>query len=179
MRSFYWQSANEVVVAFRLHGVAIRVMKPDQDAFHYHLIYGTRHEKGVEVFKKTETAVVPFMHEIRADAQQRRRYTKTGQHEMFGPVAQYKERKFTEYHAAIVSFAKNNLRLILETKKDISYDDVWAIAMQYPTVWEVDLREWLDDWKKEGFITIKNLKPRQRVPQRDQGHSIEWISAPQ
>jgi three-Cys-motif partner protein len=33
---------------------ALPVMRRDQDAIHFFLIYGTRHEKGVEVFKQVE-----------------------------------------------------------------------------------------------------------------------------
>jgi hypothetical protein len=43
------------------------VMKAEQDAMHYYLVYGTRHPKGVEVFKNTEKAVASFMHETRAE----------------------------------------------------------------------------------------------------------------
>ena len=48
------------------YACTLPVMKPDQDAFHFHMIYATRHMKGVEVFKATEKAIIPFMHETRA-----------------------------------------------------------------------------------------------------------------
>jgi three-Cys-motif partner protein len=55
------------------------VLKPNQDAFHFHMIYGTRHIRGVEVFKQTEKSVIPFMHQTRAKAQERRRVAESGQ----------------------------------------------------------------------------------------------------
>ncbi len=48
------------------------VLKPNADMFHFWMVYGTRHPKGVEEFKNTERIVIPFMHATRAEAQRRR-----------------------------------------------------------------------------------------------------------
>jgi len=45
------------------------ILKADQNSFHYHMIYATRHKRGIEVFKDVERSVIPFMHETRARAQ--------------------------------------------------------------------------------------------------------------
>jgi hypothetical protein len=59
------------------------VLNPQRDQTHYHLIYGTRHPKGVEVFKQAERNASEFMALARADAQQRQRIDSTQQTEMF------------------------------------------------------------------------------------------------
>jgi len=150
------------------------VMKPDQDAFHFYMIYGTRHLKGVEVFKKTEQHVIPFMHDTRARAQERKRFQQTGQHGLFGPQAQYKEKKFTRFRARNLELAERRLQELLETSKRVLYDDAWAIAMQYSGVLESDFHEWITDWQAAGQLFLPNLGPRQKLPRREQQQYLVW-----
>jgi hypothetical protein len=42
------------------------VFRPETNAVHFHLIYCTRHEKGLEVFKKEERKAVETMEQARA-----------------------------------------------------------------------------------------------------------------
>jgi three-Cys-motif partner protein len=46
---------------------ALPIMKPDQDAIHFYLIYGTRNAKGVEVFKQVEKQTEIKTALVRAD----------------------------------------------------------------------------------------------------------------
>jgi three-Cys-motif partner protein len=153
------------------------VMKPSQDAFHYYMIYGTRHIKGVEVFKKTEEHVIPFMHETRAQAQQRRRFEQSGQHPLFGPQASYRETKFTRFLQRSLERAKSELRRDLESSRNIRFDDAWANVMQHSGVTEGDLRDWLTEWKNQGLLEITNQKPKQIFPRRGQQQSLMWIGS--
>jgi three-Cys-motif partner protein len=150
------------------------VMKPDQDAFHYHMVYATRHEKGVEVFKETEKIAIPFMHEARAQAQQRRRFGQTGQYSLLDAAAHYSERKLTQFHARKVNVAMQDLQSVLKDKGCLPYEQAWAITMQYSTVTEADLRERLAEWCQAGAIEITNLKSKQRVPRRSGNHQLKW-----
>lgn len=104
------------------------VLKPDQDAFHFYMIYCTRHIRGVEVFKETEKNVIPFMHETRAQAQERRRFAESGQYSFLQAGARYKERKFTRFQLRQLAAAKAELKEALELSKSILYDDAWAMA---------------------------------------------------
>src|SRR5439155_17452730 len=123
------------------------VMKSDQDAFHFHMIYATRHMRGVEVFKETERAVIPFMHETRAKAQERRRLAQSGQSSLLPAEAHYKERRFTQFQLRNLKIAKDELRRMLETAEQVLFDDAWAKVMQYSAVMEGDFRDWLIEWK--------------------------------
>lgn len=149
-------------------------MKPNQDSFHFYMIYGTRHDKGVEVFKETEKHVIPFMHQTRARAQQRRNFERSGQTAMFDALTQYQERKFTRFQLRNIELAKRRLRDRLEERREIPYETAWAIAMQFPTVLPNDLHEWLAEWESQGVLQIANKGPRQRHPQKDQDQSLKW-----
>jgi len=150
------------------------VMKPDQDAFHFFMIYGTRHIRGVEVFKETEKSVIPFMHEARAMAQERRRFEQSGQIPMFGPEARYREKKFTQFRLKNLEVAKCHLRDILQGSEQIPFDDAWAITMQYSGVMNSDLQNWIAEWKNAGQLEITNQQPGQKLPQKNRNQSLKW-----
>jgi three-Cys-motif partner protein len=153
---------------------SLPVMKSSQDAFHFHMIYCTRHIRGVEVFKATEKTAIPFMHEARAKAQVRRRFENTGQNSLFDATAQYREKKFTRYAESNLGIAKDELRTLLEEKGEIRYDDVRATVLQHSTVTETHLREWLEDWKKQGWLTLIGISGRQGTPQKGRQHLLRW-----
>jgi three-Cys-motif partner protein len=154
------------------------VMKPDQDAFHFHMIYGTRHLRGVEVFKETEKNIIPFMHVTRAQAQHRRRFEQSGQLSMLKPEAHYKEKKFTQFQLRSLEVAKSELQRMLQASKEVLYDDAWATVMQHPGVMEDDLRQWINDWKGAELLQITNERPTQKWPKKGQRQYLKWRSAP-
>jgi three-Cys-motif partner protein len=150
------------------------VMKADQDAFHFYMIYGTRHPKGVDVFKKTEKYVVPFMHETRARAQERKRLQQTGQHGLFGADTQYRERKFTRFRERNLELARSRLQDLLTTSGHVKYDDAWAMAMQYSGVMETDLQDWMREWQSAKLLAFSDLGPRQKLPRREHRQYLIW-----
>jgi hypothetical protein len=150
------------------------VLKPDQDAFHFHMVYATRHEKGVEAFKATEKSVIPFMHETRANAQERRRIAESGQRSLLPPEAHYRERRFTEFQLRNVEVAKMQLLATLKRGGQILYDDAWANVMQHSAVMENDLRDWLNEWKSAGSLTFVNLNPGQKTPRKRAKQYLKW-----
>jgi hypothetical protein len=156
------------------YACTLPVMKSGQDAFHFHMIYATRHIRGVEVFKETEKAVIPFMHEKRAEAQERRRVAQSGQSSFFPAEAHYKEKRFTRYQIRSLEVAKYELRNMLETGERVLYDDAWAKTMQHSAVMERDLRDWLNDWKASGAMTFVNLQPGQKFPRKDADQYLKW-----
>jgi hypothetical protein len=149
-------------------------MKPNQDAFQFYMIYGTRHMKGVEVFKATEKRVIPFMHEARAQAQHRKKMESSGQTSFLDPQAHYREKKFTAYRERQLELAKNNLRSVLGIRRRVLFDDACAITMQYSTVQEADLRSWIEEWKVSGHLKVADELPRQKYPRRGQKQYLEW-----
>jgi hypothetical protein len=60
------------------------VLHPERDRTHFHLVYGTRHRKGVEVFKDAEKKAMGTQETARAAAQERRRQQATGMASLFG-----------------------------------------------------------------------------------------------
>lgn len=153
------------------------IMKAAQDAIHFYLIYCTRHVRGVEVFKEMERSVVSFMHETRAEAQSRRRFDQSGgQYTFLTPEETYSERRFSRLHEKNVVTVRHRLMRALQAKGSIPYDEIWGTCMQYPTISDMDLRLWLQEWKKKRLIEILNAPLNQRFPKRKAGQIIKWTS---
>jgi three-Cys-motif partner protein len=140
------------------------VMKPDQDAFHYYLIYGSRNIRGVEEFKATERAVVRFMHDTRAEAQEYTGIQRSGG-QLTLPGFQsglYRERRYTDFKTANLIRAKRRLHSLLQSCKEIVYEDVWGEAMQFGGVQPADLKGWLKSLEQAGKLVVPNRAPNER-----------------
>jgi|HubBroStandDraft_6_1064221.scaffolds.fasta_scaffold36002_3 three-Cys-motif partner protein len=155
------------------------VLNPQRDQTHYHLIYGTRHPKGVEVFKQAERKASEFMALARADAQQRRRIESTQQTEMFA-VPDYgagddhhlracRDRYLQQAHDLVEK------QLTVSRHRPIPYEDAWRTACRFPLVWESDLHAWINrEWHDK--IVVIGMKPNQRVPKCQAGNSLIWTA---
>ena len=146
---------------------AIPILMPDRDSIHYHLVYGTRGFKGLEEFKKTEAVAIPFMHDVRALAQRRREEQKEGQGFLFNASHTYQENRFQRFNRRRLANAQEAITELLRNKDAPSYQDLFRESMQYSTVLEADLRQWLDDWRSRRWIRYGNWSPRQKVPHPD------------
>jgi hypothetical protein len=151
---------------------ALPVMKPDSDAFNFYLIYATRHPKGVEVFKSVEKRTEEQTHLVRADVQLRQRQEKTGNLELFGAPVLYRERKYQQLAEDNRKRAKKRVCELLSASGEVSYDDCWAEALQFPAVYQSDLRDWLAEWEKAERLHVKGRRKLTEVLKRDCGHSL-------
>jgi hypothetical protein len=148
-------------------------MKPDSDAFNFYLIYATRHPKGVQAFKDAERRTEKQTHVVRAGAQQRQRQQKSGNLELFAPQVLYREtKKYQQLAEDNRERAKKRIWDLLSGSREISYDDCWAEALQFPAVYQSDLRDWLTEWEKAGRLHVKGRKRLSEVLKRDCGHSL-------
>lgn len=154
------------------------VLNPQQRRTHYHLIYATRHHKGVEVFKATERRASNLMSYVRADAKERNRIAATGMDELF-PLQedevindQYIVMLRNRYSQRAHELVEQTLSM--QRLRPVPYDQVWSVACHFPLVYESDLHQWIDDWKKQGEVEVRGLQPRERVPKCQAGHALVW-----
>ena len=134
---------------------------------HYHLVYGTRHYKGLEVFKKTEAVAIPYMHECRAAAQRRRDEAKSKQTFLLAESETYRERRFRTFNERRRRNARSAVICLLNRETTTSYQTLFEESMQFSTVVEADLREWLEEWRADNRIQYLNWKIGQKVPHLD------------
>ena len=155
------------------HVCAAVVLHPQKDTAHFHLIYGTRDLKGVDVFKDAEKAAMKVMEEARAEAQQRQR-TEKGQRELFSAPVLHHANYYLGLKASHTLHAHDVLLTLLRKRRRISYDIAWEAVLPSPLVWESDLKEWIREWQGEGVLDVQGLGPRERVPKLGQRHMLGW-----
>jgi hypothetical protein len=151
-------------------GTAV-VLNPLLDRTHFHLIYATRHPKGISVFKETEKSAAGFMRAARAEAKQRNRVDRSMQGELFDALTTSGSRYQDELRTRYLSVAKAQLYRDLQGSRRLAYEDAWKIASRFPLVWESDLHHWLKEWSD---VRILGMKPNQRVPHCDEGIMVEY-----
>ena len=159
---------------FRFVSPAV-VLHREFDRTHFHLIYGTRHEKGLEVFKDAERKAMEEMEHARAEAQQRKRVRLTGQAELFDGDTTHSRAYYESLRSRYLTQASQKIREQVRRRRRMHYDDAWALALAQPLIWEIDLKNWIAQWKKEGVLNIEGLTGRQKVPKRKADHVLVWL----
>jgi hypothetical protein len=148
---------------------ALPVMKGDRDEINFYLIYGTRNAKGVEVFKQVEKKTEEETALVRALRQQSKRSTL----DLFGPDVLYKREERYRRMASRRKFdATRALKRLLSVRKKVPYDDCWAEALQFPTVYESDLRDWLEKAEGAGSIRVDGKSRKDEALVRGRGQII-------
>lgn len=155
------------------------IAKPQMDQTYYHLIYGTRHPKGVEVFKQAERNAAEFMSLVRAEAHERQQQKSTGQHEMFlvEQCGAGQDHYLLGLRSRYLQQARELVEQMLVSRgQPVPYEDAWKIACRFPFVYESNLREWIThDWREK--VSILGLKPKQRVPKCQAHNCLVWTGA--
>lgn len=153
------------------------VLHPEKDRTHFDLIYATRHEKGVEVFKDAEKKAMTEGEHARAEAQRRSRESKSGQSEfLFTDRSSHGSAYYESLRSRYLARSRESVRRQMSAKQRVPYDDAWILALAQPLTWESDLKEWIDAWVKEGALKIEGMTERQRVPHRGKGNILVWLA---
>jgi hypothetical protein len=147
-------------------------LHPVGDRTYFHLIYATRSPKGVETFKGVEKAAFHFQQRVRVEAEERAQVRRSGQLSLFGGEEQPPSHRAILLRERYTAEARQAVETMIMSQPQTPNEVAWDAAMRLPLVWESDLKEWITALKDRGRITIDGLKPRAKVPQRDQGHVL-------
>jgi three-Cys-motif partner protein len=155
---------------------AAMVLKPEIDATHFHLIYATRHWKGVEVFKKTERKAMEVQEEARAKAQQRKREYQGCNTELpFEPKVLAKTSHYDSLRVRYLGAAHWLVESRLAQDGSLDYDQAWIMTQLRPLVWVSDLKKWIETWQAEKCLRVDGLVGKARVPQFGERHRLVWL----
>lgn len=144
-----------------------RILKPRADRSYFYLIHATRHWKGVQVFRSVEKRAVEEQESVRDAAKYRAEVDRTGQENLFGQqLAQVSS--FQEEKAIQARRGHETLMEVLIANSDgIEFGPLLGEVLQTPLVWESELKGWITELRKQGKITIPQLRSRERVPKPD------------
>ncbi|QNI33310.1 three-Cys-motif partner protein TcmP [Alloacidobacterium dinghuense] len=154
------------------------ILKSKQESFHFHMVYATRHPTGVKEFKKAEGDVVPFMHEVRAEARHQREFQATGQYSFLEPLDTYSDRRYARYHRRNLEQASQAALELLSSSEVVQFDDLWAKWMQFACVKDDELQSWMRDREKRGLLKIDNLSGRAKKLSFGNGITLTSAGAP-
>jgi three-Cys-motif partner protein len=155
-------------------GSSAIVLHPEIDRTHFNLIYLTRNLKGIEVFKDAEKKAMAVQESARADAQQRKRVARQGQSELFDSQELHDSTHYESLRNRYSAKARGLVLRALESKRRVSYDEAWILALSGPLSWDGDLKQWIEEWKASGHLEIAGMQPRQRVPHRGEENYLIW-----
>jgi three-Cys-motif partner protein len=149
------------------------VFQPQINDIHFHLIYATRNEKGLEVFKKEEHKAVEVMESARARAQQRERES-GGTLELLTSDEMHDTQFYNSLRTKYWNKAESRIRALLASKKPVLYDFLWEAALTTPLVWVEDLNKFLLELKKSGKLKITGISEREK-PKHGKGVLVQMI----
>jgi three-Cys-motif partner protein len=157
------------------------VLHPGKDRTQFHLIYATRDPKGIEVFKSAEKKAMALMEKARREAHKREREERIG-HSQLGlsfdnDTAQDPSAYFLFLRDRYTSRARATILNLVQTKKQLAYDEAWSSSMAFPLTWESDLKKWIHEWEQNGHLETRGMKERQRVPRLGQNIFLVWKSS--
>jgi three-Cys-motif partner protein len=142
------------------------VLHPTKDRTHFHLVYATRHLKGVDVFKSAERKALQLAETVRADAKRRDRESASGQAEFFGGTDIPERAHLATLQEHYEKLAAQAVSTLVQKSGEVPYDDVYAAAMRFPIVQEAYLKKWLSE-----NAEVMNLGPH-RAPKVGQGQLV-------
>lgn len=151
------------------------VLHPEMDRTHFNLIYLTRNPKGIEVFKEAEKKAMEVQEAARANAHQRKRESRTGQLDLLDSRELHDSTHYDLLRERYRAKARELVDQTLKSHHRLLYDDACNLALSIPMVWESDLKQWIEEWKKEGHLQIEGMQLRQRIPHRCEDNYLIWI----
>jgi three-Cys-motif partner protein len=151
------------------------VFKPEIESTYFHLVYATRNEAGLEVFKEVEWKMQPVMAAARNAAKTRKEESRTGQLSLALPGMALRSSKWDRLRDRYERLSQERVRELLRPGQPVLYDMLWREALARPLVWESDLKAWIEKWEAAALVRVDGREPRGRVPKRNHGHTIVAI----
>lgn len=149
------------------HVANTRILKPTREQTYYHLIYGTRHPKGLKEFKTVDRKMHPVQQNIRKKAIYRAELSRTGQMSMFGSSLVNTEAVYNRYRRGKLAELERLLEGMLLEHKRFTFEDFLLRALEIEMVYEKDAKKIISRARKDKRICIPNWKKNQRMPKDD------------
>ena len=157
------------------HVVYTPVFQPQRNAIHFHLIYASRSQKGLTVFKDEERKAVAGMEQKRADAQKRKR-ERGGELELFESKTMHDTSFYDSLRNRYLNRMETSIHQQLSVGARVLYDRLLELALAIPLVWESDLKSYLGDQISSGKLRYEGFEPRQKVPREGANNFVVPMS---
>ncbi|HEU4326409.1 MAG TPA: three-Cys-motif partner protein TcmP [Roseiflexaceae bacterium] len=148
------------------------VLHPTDQRSYFHLIYATRHDEGLRVFREVERKAMAEQEQVRAKAQQDRRINRNGQFELFEPEEYGDGNYYGELRNRFLVQARQQIEGVLQVRRRIVFEEIELLALANQLVWPSDLKKWIKEWQDKNLLVIEGLGPKERVPKKQ--HILVW-----
>lgn len=142
-----------------------RILWPLKERTYFHLVYATRHPKGLIEFRRVEKKFLKEQGIVRADAMQASRIQRTRQGELFreadaggGSISLDEEQRRGHRRA------RDKLLADLHTRSSIPYEEALPPLLEFPTIDEPTAKRIIRALHDEDELTIVGLQKNQRLP---------------
>jgi three-Cys-motif partner protein len=137
------------------HVTSTKIKKPTSDRSYFHLIYGTRHVKGLEEFRCVEEREIEEQEKVRLEAMDFARLVRSSQQTLFAPEALAGRSSFEQEMLEQKIKATDRLNALLDAKGWASYEDVLRSMLELPLVWEKVIKQIINEQQEAGRLKIE------------------------
>lgn len=143
----------------------IPVLRPLKDRTLYSLFYGTRHEKGIEVFRACHLKTERHQAEVRTATKRTHEERSTGQPSLFGRDVQFGPREIEAYLEEQKLRAEQTiLALTPQAPAQITYAGLWPQVLARHAVTLPDVNRISAKLRGSGDLIFHDWEPGKRVP---------------
>ncbi|NQV47108.1 MAG: three-Cys-motif partner protein TcmP [Rhodospirillaceae bacterium] len=158
-----------------------RIKHPSNNRTYFHLVYATRHPKGIIEFRDVEKKSSNIQEQVRDVLKQeniiKKRQQATGMDDLLGVVEQDgNNAAFEAERANRLAQAKERLCLVLQSNKMISAEELQGEILETPLIRKSDLNEWIHTLRELGIVKVENMSERAKALNRS--HTLHIISPP-
>ncbi|MBC8029275.1 MAG: three-Cys-motif partner protein TcmP [Pyrinomonadaceae bacterium] len=143
------------------HVSAAVVLEPNKESIRYFLVYGTKHHRGIEVFKAAEMKAAMIQDDVRHEAH----IQKTRQPDLAFDSDPPKSRKALALQSRYAEIARKKVVALLAANTNpagVEYKDLFCEAMFFPLVTPSDLVGWLEALEPGVEIQLAGLRTRRK-----------------
>jgi three-Cys-motif partner protein len=157
------------------HVSAAIVLNPKMDRTHFHLVYGTRDPRGLEVFKGAEKKAMEAMQVARADTRAREADAKVKQSAFdFRREIPRRDDHYEDLRHRYTEISKARVLELVKAKRRVEFDAAYSTALAVPLTFPTDLVAWVTQWRKAGSVAVEGLTGKERVPKVRSRHVLTW-----
>src|ERR1700682_5589632 len=129
------------------------VLRPDRDRPLYSLFYGTRHDRGLEVFRDCQVKALEAQASARAATKVGKAEAKSGQGEMFGSLHEMSENEAEFFLKSEASKARDALiALAPDRSAPILYKDLWPQVLARQVVRKTAVNQLAAQLRKDNLL---------------------------
>ena len=151
----------------------LKVQKPSHDRTLYHLVFGTRHPAGLEVFRNSQIKALETQAHVRSTAKTKAKSGKSGMDDMFGGsdtvALDPSAREIQAGKIGGVNYAKS---IIVSQTSGILWSELWPAVLEKYTIRKNALGNSLNELRKAGSIVAPDW-PSERHSQPKPGQKFQ------